>query len=302
MGPGTAARRTTPARPGIAIGVGCGLFGLLPWLALGQRLPLQNLWRSNDPDSMPWAMVPLNQYYLPMILALLIVPGLVGGLVVRRLRRPELTTPVGQGLLAFQAVAIVQSFAVLIPGLRLSGLTAAYLFGLVVVCLLGAGVAQAVLGLVSSERPPRSALGLILVSSPLAQWLDAVWVLVFGPFRVPPVAYAVVQWLPGVLVGFVLVWCTLRGQSRLGTWVVGVLVAWLVPAAFDAVNFAVARNIARGGLGAVVDSALEMIRVFAGPGSQSLNGALLALALGLVGSLVVLLVRKARSPAQVEQR
>jgi hypothetical protein len=47
---------------------------------------------------------------------------------------------------------------------------------------------------------------------------------------------------------------------------------------------------------------LRQIRVFAGPGSQSLNGALLALGLGLVGSLGVLGVRKVRSPAQVEQR
>ena len=153
------------------------------------------------PDAMPWAMVPLNQYYLPVILALLIVPGLA-----------------------------------------------------------------------------------------------------FGPVNVPPAAYAVVRWLPGLLVGLVLVWCTLRGANRLGIWVVGVLVVWLVPAAFDAVSSAVAPNTARGGLGAVVDRALETIRSFAGPESQSLFGGVLALGLGLVGSLGVWLVRKLSSPVQAEQR
>jgi hypothetical protein len=290
-------------RRGIVIGAGCGLVGLSPWLVLGERLPLQNLWRTQTmPGAMPWAMVPLNQYYLPTILALLIVPGLIGGVVVRALRRPELRMPAGQGLLVFQVVAVVQSFAVLVPGLRLSGLAAVYVVGLAVSCLLGLGIGQAVLWLIPSDRPADTALGLILAAAPLARWLIAPWELGLAPFGVPSALVVAVQWLPGLMVGLVLVGCTLRRQNRLRTWVVGALVVWLVPAAFDAASSAVARNTARDGLGAVADRAFELIRVFAGPGSSSLSGALLALGVGVAGSLGVWLVRKVRSPAQVEQR
>lgn len=295
--------RAWPAAPGIAVGVGSGVLGLLPWLALGERLPLQNLWRTPTlPDAMPWAMLPLNQYYLPTILALLVVPGLLGGLLIGALGRADLRQLAGRGLLGFQAVAVVQSFAVLVPGLRISGLSAAYLAGLAVVSALGVGVAQAVLWLVPSELPRRTALGLIVAAVPLAQWLDAGWILVFGPFHIPPWLILATQWVPGVLVGLVLAWCTLRRDSRLGTWIVGVLVVWLVPAAFDAAGSAVARNTARDGLGAVIDRALELLRTFAGPGSQSLQGALLALGLGLVGSLGVRLARRRSSAVQLDQR
>ncbi|HLS64990.1 MAG TPA: hypothetical protein VK060_16525, partial [Ruania sp.] len=66
------------------VGVGAVLVGLLPWIRAGMQLPLQNLWAVQTlPEDMPLVLLPLNQYYLGTILALMVTAGLVGGVIAR---------------------------------------------------------------------------------------------------------------------------------------------------------------------------------------------------------------------------
>lgn len=86
-----------------------------PWVG-GARLPLQNLWHEQTmPDDMPFALLPLSQYYAISIFGMVVLGGVLAGLVVRMLRLTP-RAPAALGVLAVHVVVAVQSFAVLAAG------------------------------------------------------------------------------------------------------------------------------------------------------------------------------------------
>jgi hypothetical protein len=273
-----------PAWWGLGVGLASGILGLLPWLATGERLPLQNLWRTQTlPGDMPWALLPLSQYYLGWIVGLLVVPSLVAGVTVSALRRPDLRLWAGPGALVVQVVAVVQSLAVLVTGLRPTSLMVVYIGALAVTCALAVGVGHLVFWQVTSGERPRVAMGLVLAAVPLGYWLRGLWALLFGQFRVPVWLSLATDWVPAVLVGVVLAWCAWYGESRVGVWIGGVLVVWLVPSAIDATGTAVARNTASQGLGAALEAWAQTFGMLAGIQGPGPLAAGLAILLGLVG-------------------
>ena len=105
----------------LAIGSAADLFGLLPWIVTGMRLPLQNLWAVGVlPEEMPVAWLPFSQYSVTYVLGLLVVGSAVAGIAARALRVACRARPrsIAAGLLFVQVVATAQAANVVGAGLR----------------------------------------------------------------------------------------------------------------------------------------------------------------------------------------
>lgn len=279
---------------GLVGGVVSALLGLAPWWASGQPLPLQNLWRVNVlPDAMPWVALPLSQYALATLIALLASPGLVAGFALRAGVRAA-PPGVAVGMLSMQVAAVAQSFSVLVPGLRPGALTSAYLAGLAATCLVGLVAAQVVFGLVTSVGGPRVAVGVGLAGVPIVAWVMSCLSLIFGPYQTPVWLAVAALWAPAVIVGCVLAWCGLGTRAQGVAWVVNLAQLWLVPALLAAAGASVARNTVRGGLAEIVDTFVGTLIGALGPTHEATRGVLLA---ALIATAGLVLARVRRPPA-----
>ncbi len=254
-------QRTPSSPPGLLtgwlVGVVGAVVGLLPWLLTGARLPLQNLWeRQTLPADMPRALLPISQYGVSTIAALLIAGGVVAALLLRlprRMRAPGGRAVAGAcvGLFTAHVTAILQSFAVLRDGLGLQGVeadsrAALYWVGMLVGTVVAAFAAQVALWLLTRRSVTAAALGLVLVAVPLASWVGVWSVSVSGPSGPPTVTGEVVRWLPAVGVAVALTWCGLSSAGRVAVWVVAAVVLVLVPPAITAVTSGLGSRVLQG--------------------------------------------------------
>lgn len=267
------------------------LGGLLPWLAEGERLPLQNLWRTPTmPADMPWSMLPLSQYYPDVVVGLLVSGGLAAGLLVRWRTGPATRRAVGIGLLVAQSVAAGQALSVLIPGQRPSLLAAAYVAGLIVTCLLGIALAQLVLRWTADGPTWLAAMGVSLAAAPVATWLGTWAQLVFGDVSVPVPLWIALAWVPALLTGVSLAWCGWGGRGRPAAWGLGLLLLWAQPAFLAGVQMAVARNTVSQGARSMAETFVRAsVRALATPWPAGAQMALAA-GIGLAGGLAVRVV------------
>ena len=291
---------------GLLTGALAAVVGLLPWLASGARLPLQNLWALEVlPDDMPLAALPISQYDATTILALLVVgAGLAGAVTgVRRRRSPHAPValwPVLTGLALVQLAAVAQSFVVLASGLGVipppasgtSVLTAVddratlYLAGMLGGTLLCLVLGLAVAALLAHRSSAVVALGVGLVAVPLASWVVA-WPGATAVGGGGLLANAVVRWLPAVAVGLALGWCELRRRSHAVVWAIDLALLWLVPATLTALTYAMGMRVLDGDLR---DMAAAAAQVFPLVLRESARGVMLALAI----AVTVILVRRGR--------
>lgn len=290
---------------GLWLGVLVGFLGLLPWLAAGERLPLQNLWRTSTmPADMPWSMLPLSQYYPDVVIGLLVSGGLAAGLLVRWRPGPGIRRGAGFGLLLTQSVAACQAFSVLVPGQRPGLLAAAYVAGLVATCLLGIALAQLVLRWTADGPAWLAAMGVSLAAAPVATWLGTWLQLTFGEVSVPAPLWTVLAWVPALLTGVALAWCGWGGRGRSAAWGIGLLLLWLQPALLTGVRMAVARNTVSQGAASMVETFLRATATeLATPWPAAAHVALAA-GIGLVGGLTVRILgrRGSRAAQPVELR
>jgi hypothetical protein len=114
----------------LAIGLAAGLLGLAPWLITGARLPLQNLWGTQE---MPLALLPPNQYESTTLVALMVTGGAAAGFAVRcwsPVRRLLATWCATGAVAAGQVAAATQAFMVLGGGLAPGQMSSLYLAGM----------------------------------------------------------------------------------------------------------------------------------------------------------------------------
>jgi len=291
----------------LLIGILGGVLGLLPWIATGARLPLQNLWDSEAlPADMPPALLPLNQYELIKLVALLTVGGAVAGVAVRiwfsrrnsPARRRPLTWCAAAGVLLVQAVATAQSFAVLrdglAPGGPLGSLAGIYFGGLLagVIAAIIAGIV--VLLLVSAQSRGLAALGAGLMAVPFANWAMSWNDVFFGPGSTQSEVVAPARWIPAVVVGLALAWCGIRRVRYAVVWAVDVGLLWIVPALFISVQYVFGT---RGILGDFQEMALTGRQILAatlGPAGGAGPSILVALTIAVLGAGVMELLRRRR--------
>ncbi|GAA4764929.1 hypothetical protein [Microbacterium gilvum] len=226
----------TPRRPawqGMAAGAIGAVAGLAPWLATGARLPLQNLWASTVlPDAMPFALLPVSQYDVLTVLALLATGAVAAAIAAAWLRLPRWATAVG--LAVVHVVALAQAFSVAAEGLEV-GSTAdsrvvLYFGAMLAAAVMSAVLAQIAFRLVTSPSAATRAVGIALVALPVSSWC-ALWMRVaFGPGSIPGGLLAVMPWIPAVLIGVALGWCGFRPAPRVVVWAVALALLWVLPA------------------------------------------------------------------------
>lgn len=294
--PGAAPRnRLTP----FAVGAAGGILGIAPWLAGGATLPLQNLWATATmPDDMPFAMLPLSQYYATTLFALILLGGVFAGVAVRvaGARRPIAVRAAAMGLAVVQLAAVIQSFAVLADGLALGegGDSRAQLFfaGMLAGTLVALLLSQLALWMTSHRAVGVASLGVALAAVPFASWF-ARWVVVFTSEVTPPMFLpGLVHWLPAGVVAAALIWCGGRPARRLGVWVASLLALWVVPALFTAIQYGLGMRVLQGDLAEMAAASADLLPVAL---REIWMPPVVALGVAVAGTIVrMLLERRAR--------
>lgn len=287
-----------------AIGLAGGILGLLPWLVGGGILPLQNLWAVETmPDDMPFAMLPLSQYFATLLFSLVLLGGVFAGLAVHLVgrRRGIAAWPASAGVLLVHLIAVAQSFTVLSDGLGIGrgGDTRATLYfagmlGGVIVAML---FAQLGFWMISRPSVAVAALGVALAAVPFASWVSR-WFLAFtGDAFPPPFLSDLGRWLPAVIVGAALVWCGVRPAARIAVWVVSLLALWVVPALFTAIQYGLGMRVLEGN---VADMAEASVQLFPLALAETWVPVVVALVIGVVGTVVRMVLERERPDAAPE--
>ena len=275
------------ALTGLAIGFASAALVLVPWLVTGARLPVQNLWRYEVlPGDMPWALLPVSQYYALRIAVMLFTGRTLAGLAVRLLRRVVEVPPwsAAVGVLVVHSIAIIQSFAVVADGLglhepRVDQRAVLYFAGWLGGTIFAAFLAQAVFWLATRKSVSAASLGLALSAVPFSSWIVDTASMLSSPGGLPPEIPAIGMWLPAVLVAVALAWCGLRPLRRMLVWVASLAALWITPALFTSVGNALGMRVLNGDLSAMREVATEIFPLALG---LFLAPTLLALALATV--------------------
>jgi len=279
-------------------GVASALFGMLPWMLQGMRLPLQNLWaESVPPDAMPLVALPFSQYSLVLLFAMIVTASALAGLLLRgpcRPRRARGLILAWAGLLLVQGAATAQTAQTVYQGLTRDSRAQLY-FGAV----LGAIVLSILVGLlvailISRSAAPGAALGLTVGALSLDSWAGQLLYAPDSPFGLgaPPEQW---RWLPAVLVGLVLIWCGVRSVGRVLAWVVSLLLLWIVPALITAVSSVAGSRVILRDPADAVDTAQAIFAAALGPAGVSWQYVIVAAVLGAAGSAVTGILRRRRS-------
>ena len=270
---------------GWLLGIMAGLLGLAPWLITGAQLPLQNSWGSQVlPEQMPVSLLPLSQYELTTLVALLTFGGAMAGLAVRiwsPARRRLVAWCAASGVLAVQFSATVQSFTVLDDGLTDGTLARVYFAGLLagVIACIAAGLVAFLL--LASRSRALVALGAGLMAVPFTSWAGEWVVGLVGQTNVPIAVPTVARWIPAIIVGCVLAWCGLRPARRAVVWLADLALLWVVPALFISVGYVLGTRAMAGDLQEMLLMSRQILAATLGPAGGALPTVLLALAIAL---------------------
>ncbi|MGI5951395.1 MAG: protein-L-isoaspartate O-methyltransferase family protein [Brooklawnia sp.] len=213
---------------GLPVGLLAALIGLLPWLVTGASLPLQNLWAEPTlPEQMPWAGLPISQYYVPQVLALLMIGSALAGLAARALRTTDgapTSWQIWLGASLLQLAAISQVFMVLGNGLDLANRgpgsrSALYWVGMLGVTLGSWGLATLAFWMISRGSRPAFAIGIAIAAAPLRVWVRTAFLVRMYPWDLPPGLYTAMTWLAALAVGGALGYCGWRERQALWAWI-----------------------------------------------------------------------------------
>lgn len=224
-------------------GVAAGLVGLLPWLATGMRLPLQNLWAFETmPETMPIALLPFSQYALTSIVGLIVTGSAVAGLVARTLRRRMPRRGFAGllvGVLAVQVVALAQTAVTVQAGLQHRLESTVYVVALIALTLFSIAVGALVLWLIARAPRAGALIGLAFGSIAVGFWASTLLHPFLGVVS-GEVSWLLgaLRWLPAVLIGAAISWCGVGTIGRVVAAIASLVVLWLAPALATAVSSA----------------------------------------------------------------
>lgn len=281
---------------GLLAGLVAGVVGLLPWLLTDRRLPLQNLWSQQRlPSEMPMSLLPLSQYHVVTVLAMLLVGSVLAALAVRALPRSGPT--IAGGCLGWLVVALVasgQSSWVVADGIERTSRGRVYLYAVLGALVVSIVLALVALPVVARASRPAAVPWLALTAVLAGGWVSALASGFGSRFgSVPGAIGRGGHWVAAALVGATLAWCTARGGrgTILAAWFVGLAMLWVVPAVATGVLYAAGS--ARS-MPATEEAVRELLRDGARvavralePHSRTLGDLALALVVGLVGAAIL---------------
>jgi len=247
-------------------GAAAAIAGLLPWLATGMRLPLQNLWDAPTlPDAMPLALLPFSQYFLTHLFGLIVTGSAAAGIAARAIR-PRL--PRGgfallfTGTLVVQIAATAQSTAVVSTGLRQGAESTLYLAVVTAVCILSIGVGALALGLIARAPRGGALIGLALGALAVSEWVSAI----LRPFTTMAVEWAysltgLIQWVAPVLVGIAIAWAGIDTIGRIAAALGSLVLIWVTPALITGVANAAGSRVLAHDPPAMIEYALQVFQM-----------------------------------------
>ncbi|HLS72453.1 MAG TPA: hypothetical protein VK046_01685 [Actinomycetaceae bacterium] len=287
---GTPRPSVPPVVVGALLGIAGAVLGLLPWLVSGMPLPLQNLWAVDTmPADMPLALLPFNQYLVSQLAAVLVVGGAVAGLAARPLSarlggRGFLAVPAG--LLLVQAVAVVQTAAVVGGGLQERRESSLYLGLLVALSIFAVLVGVAALWLIARAPRAGALVGLGIGALMLAPWLQAP--AAFGTLATDAgmIVYTLGRWVPAVLVGVAIAWAGIGTVGRAVAAFTVLLALWLVPALIIGVTSAAGTRILARDPAGMLEYGFGVFRLAATSPALVLGPVVAAIAVAALGLVV----------------
>lgn len=298
----TAPRRDVARWPLLPMGAAAALFGMLPWLATGARLPLQNLWEGAPGDA-PFVLLPFSQYAVSLIAALLIVGALAAGIVGRALRAATAkgaTALLLVGVVVVQLVAVAQTAATVHAGLQVGEEATVYVVGLtagaVFIVLVGVGA------LLLVARAPRGGalIGLVIGAIALGPWTSAL-IVPFGSVSVePPAALVLTSWIAPVLAGAAIAWAGVDTVGRVIAAVATVILVWVAPALLTGVSSALGTRVYANNPGDMLDYGVNVFGMALLIPELALRPILATVITAAVGlGIRMLIARRADSPHPV---
>jgi hypothetical protein len=296
-----AGRRGSPRPLVLAlIGAGCAVFGLLPWIVTGMRLPIQNVWDGPPPaEGMPIALLPFSQYAVTLIIAVLVTGALAAGVVSRALRDRSgfRLWPVVLGAVAVQVLALVQTTLTVEDGIMQRREAVFYVVGLAAGTAFTIGVGLVVMILVARAPVGVATVAIAVIAYPASRWITGLVVPFGSEALATPFQFAVspyFPWVPAVVFGVLLAWCGLRPLVRIVSWVIALALLWVMPALFSAMGSALGTRVLATRPAEMLDYGIEVF--LAAVGGLADQGRLLVVALliGLVGTGIRELIARSR--------
>lgn len=269
--------------------------GSLPWLLTGLRLPLQNLWRTEQPaDAMPLVALPFSQYFIAFLATVGVVGGVAAaltGLAAPTERRRGAVRAALAGAALAAAVTLAQTSIVVRNGLDGSARSELYLSALVAVTVVGAVLGLFVGHAVAVGRPGGRAIGLAVLSLLLSGWLG-MFLRMQGTTDTELLLTVsrVITWVTPVVAGVGLAFCPPRSGRAVLAWVAALVVLWVGPALVTAVTYVTgSRAILAGSPPSEwLDAGLAVFRAALLPGNRALGPFVLTIVVGLVGLIGLL--------------
>lgn len=248
----------------LLIGVGSAIFGLMPWLITGLRLPLQNLWAADAlPEDMPLVLLPFSQYHLSLIVALIVIGSATAGVIARAIRDRTSRGALGVttlGVAVVDLVAVVQTAAVVGGGLRDDPMSSLYLTALAACAGTAVVLGLGVLWLIARAPRGGAVIGLTIPALLSSVWLHALLSPQGPAFAGEPAwLWAAVRWVPPVLVGAAIAWGGANTVGRVIAAAASLVMLWITPALLTAMANAIGSRVLARYLGEMLDYG---IRVF----------------------------------------
>jgi hypothetical protein len=249
----------------LLVGMGSAVFGLLPWLITGLRLPLQNLWAADTlPEDMPLVLLPFSQYAVSLIAAVIVIGSAAAGLIARSIR---LRTPRGGlamvvlGVGVVDLVALTQTAVVVGGGLRDDSMSSLYLAALLACAGTAIVLGLAVLLLIARAPRGGAVIGLAVPALLSSVWLHAL-LSPQGPAFIgePSWLFDAVRWVPPVLIGAAIAWGGVNTVGRAIAAFGSLLMLWITPAFLTAVANAVGSRVLARHLGEMLDYGISVFR------------------------------------------
>ncbi|MEQ6897669.1 hypothetical protein [Microbacterium sp. KR10-403] len=270
---------------GVLLGALAAVFGLIPWLITGMRLPLQNLWATSTLD-MPIALLPFSQYELTPIAAFLVVGAAVAGLLVRvgRGRMPRARAVIA-GVAAVQLIALAQTSIVVLTGLQRGREATLYFVAVFAWSALSFLVGMLALWLILHRARAAALLGLTVGAVAVEPWLRAL-IMPFGTITPSPLqlwAAGAAGWVGAVLVGAAIAWCGLATRGRIVAAIGLLLILALLPNAVHAVASAAGTRVYARDPARMLEFARSVFTTELGIPFLTVQPLLLAVAVAAVG-------------------
>lgn len=298
--PGTATAWLSASWVPYVIGVLATVLGLLPWLLVGARLPIQNLWATETPPELaPIVALPFSQYLTTPLVAYVVLAWVSGGLTVRLLgfrlgaRAPLIA---GVTIAVLQVIALVQTAIVVGTGLQETDQAQVYLWGLTGGTAAAIGIGALLYRLISIGAVPGAAVALSIGAIVAGGWLNTMVWAVWGMDRYPPVwLIPVTEWIPPVLVGLVVAWCGIGTVGRKAAAVASLLLLWVLPALLGAISATLGTRVLANDPTGMLDYFVNTFRQGLGPWGPGREWMLQAAIVALIASAALWLVRRAKT-------